>query len=160
MGRYSRLDELGLIRATRSFSSQANECTMGMEAGKYVKGLTSLFVQSPFRTSFLSSLKHLSTFSTVAWMSWVLLCAQSTRRFTYDFLLPGFVRKGGVAKTSTALFEAFYLLLYPFDVLETKFVLDDFHVAHGVDVSLHVDDFCIVESADDLEDAVDRTYVR
>ena len=119
-----------------------------------------MFVQSPFRTSFLSSLKHLSTFSTVAWKSWFLLCAQSTRRCTYNFFLPGFVRKGGVAKTSTALFEAIYLLLYPFDVLETKFVLDDFHVAHGVNVTLHVDDFGIVESADYLEDAVDRTYMR
>jgi hypothetical protein len=52
------------------------------------------------------------------------------------------------------------LLLYPFDVLKTKLVLDDFHVAQGVNVSLHMDDFGVVESANDLEDAVDRTYMR
>ena len=52
------------------------------------------------------------------------------------------------------------MLLYPFDVLETKFVLDDLHVAHGVDIPLHMDDLGIVESANDLEDAIDGTYVR
>ena len=38
--------------------------------------------------------------------------------------------------------------------------MDDFHVADGIDVSLDVDDFCVVESTNDLEDAVDGTYVR
>jgi len=52
------------------------------------------------------------------------------------------------------------LLLYPFDVFEAKFVLDNFHVAQGVDVSLHMDDFGIIESANDLEDSVDRAYMR
>jgi hypothetical protein len=52
------------------------------------------------------------------------------------------------------------LLLYPFDVLETELVLNDFHIARGVDVSLHVYDFRIVESANDLEYAIDSTYMR
>lgn len=52
------------------------------------------------------------------------------------------------------------MLLNPFDVFETKFGLDDLHIAQGIDVSLHMDDFGIVESANDLEDAIDRTYVR
>jgi hypothetical protein len=82
------------------------------------------------------------------------------RRRTYDFLLPSFIREGRAAETPTALFEAFDLLRYPLNVLETKFVLDNLHVAHGVNVSLHMDNLGIVESANDLKDAVDRTYVR
>ena len=52
------------------------------------------------------------------------------------------------------------MLLNPLDVLETQFGLDDFHVAHRINVSLDVDHFRIVEGANDLEDAVDGTYVR
>ena len=52
------------------------------------------------------------------------------------------------------------MLLYPFDVFEAKFVLDNFHVAHRVDVSLHMDDFGIIESANDLEDSIDCPYMR
>jgi hypothetical protein len=52
------------------------------------------------------------------------------------------------------------LLLYPFDVFETELVLNNFHVAHGIDVSLHVYDFRVVESANDLEYAVDSTNMR
>lgn len=79
---------------------------------------------------------------------------------TYNFLFLGFIREGVTAETPTSLFEVFYLLLYPFDVFETELVLDDFHVARGVDVSLHVYDFRVVESANDLEYAIDGTYMR
>ena len=48
----------------------------------------------------------------------------------------------------------------PFDVFETQFGLDNFHVAHWINVSLDVDHFGIVEGANDLEDAIDGTYVR
>jgi len=52
------------------------------------------------------------------------------------------------------------LLLHPLDVFETKLVLNDFHVTRGVDVSLDVYDFRIIESANDLEYAIDSTYMR
>jgi hypothetical protein len=52
------------------------------------------------------------------------------------------------------------VLLHPFDIFEAKFVLNDFHVAHRVDVSFHMDDFGIIESANDLEDSVNRPYMR
>ena len=38
--------------------------------------------------------------------------------------------------------------------------MDDFHIARGIDVSLHVYDFRVVESANDLEYAIDSTYMR
>jgi hypothetical protein len=38
--------------------------------------------------------------------------------------------------------------------------LNDFHVAYGVDVTLDMNDFRVVEGANDLKDAVDGTYVR
>jgi hypothetical protein len=68
LGRYSRLDELGLIRAERSLSSRATNVQGKGEGDGMMKDgrLASLLVQSPFRTSFLSSFTHLSTFSTVA----------------------------------------------------------------------------------------------
>jgi hypothetical protein len=52
------------------------------------------------------------------------------------------------------------MLLNPLDVFETQFGLDDFHVAHRINVSLDVDHFRIVEGANNLEDTVDGTYVR
>jgi hypothetical protein len=52
------------------------------------------------------------------------------------------------------------MLLYPFDVFEAKFGLYNFHVTQGVDVTLHMDDFGIIESANDLEDSVHRPYMR
>lgn len=61
-------------------------------------------------------------------------------------------------RTSSSL-QRIELLLDPLDVLETKLVLDDLHVADGVDVALDVDDLGVVERADDLEDAVDGADV-
>jgi hypothetical protein len=52
------------------------------------------------------------------------------------------------------------LLLYPFDIFKTQLVLDDFHVTYGINVTLDVNDFCVVEGANDLKDAVDSPYVR
>ncbi len=52
------------------------------------------------------------------------------------------------------------MLLHPFYVFETELILNDLHVAHGVDVSLHVYDFRIVESADNLEYTIDGSYMR
>lgn len=37
--------------------------------------------------------------------------------------------------------------------------MDNFHVADWINVSLDVDHFGIVEGANDLEDAIDGTYV-
>ena len=51
------------------------------------------------------------------------------------------------------------MLLNPLDIFETKLGLDDFHITDRVDVSLYVDDFGVVEGADDLEDAVDGADV-
>jgi hypothetical protein len=125
-------------------------------------GLTSLLDQSHFRTSFASSLKVLSTFSTVACkhISRVYARELFARQCTYEFLLFRFVCEGVAAETPAGLLEAIYLLLNPLDVFETQFVLDDFHVADRINVSLDVDHFCIVEGADDLEDAIDSTHVR
>ena len=79
---------------------------------------------------------------------------------TYDFLFLGFIREGVTSETPTSLFEVLYLLLYPFNIFETELVLNDFHVARGVDISLHVYDFRVVESTNDLEYAIDSTYMR
>jgi hypothetical protein len=81
------------------------------------------------------------------------------RQCTYDFLFSRFVCKGVAAETPAGLLEAIYMLLDPLDVFETQFGLDDFHVAERINVSLDVDHFRIVEGANDLEDAIDGTYV-
>jgi hypothetical protein len=52
------------------------------------------------------------------------------------------------------------LLLDPFDVFKTELVLNNLHVARGVDVALNVYDFRVVEGANNLEYAIDSTYMR
>ena len=47
-----------------------------------------------------------------------------------------------------------------FNVLQPKLGLDDLHIPQRVDVPFNVNDFRVVESADDLENAVDRSDVR
>jgi hypothetical protein len=52
------------------------------------------------------------------------------------------------------------LLLYPFDIFKTELVLNNFHVAQGIDVALHMYNFRVVESANDLEYAIDSAHMR
>jgi hypothetical protein len=52
------------------------------------------------------------------------------------------------------------LLLHPFDVFKTELVLNNFHVAQGVDVALHMYNFRVVESANDLKYAIDGAHMR
>ena len=79
--------------------------------------------------------------------------------WTDDFLLLCLVGKRVGTKGATATFEAVKMLFHPLDVLETEFCLDDLHVACGVDLALDVDDFCVIEGAYDLEDAVYSAYM-
>lgn len=45
------------------------------------------------------------------------------------------------------------------DVLEAQLLAYDVEIAGGVDVALDVDDFSIVETADNLENRINRTNV-
>ena len=71
-----------------------------------------------------------------------------------DLLLLCLVSEGVAAEGATGLPEAVEVLLDPLDVLEAELGGDDFHVAAGVYVALDVDDLCVIECADDLEDTV------
>lgn len=51
------------------------------------------------------------------------------------------------------------MFLYPFDILEPEFCLDDFHVTEWVNIALYVNDFRIVKATDDLEDTIYGTDV-
>jgi hypothetical protein len=52
------------------------------------------------------------------------------------------------------------LLLHPFNVFKAQLVLDDFHVAQGIDVTLDMNYLRVVKGAYDLKDAIDGPYVR
>jgi hypothetical protein len=52
------------------------------------------------------------------------------------------------------------LLLYPFNVFKTELGLNNFHVAQRVDVAFHMYNFRVIESANDLEYAIDSAHMR
>ena len=78
----------------------------------------------------------------------------------HDFLLLGLVRQTAATEIATRLFQVVQSLFNPLDILEAEFGLDDFHVADGVDITLDVDDFCVVKSTNDLEYPSDGADMR
>jgi hypothetical protein len=79
---------------------------------------------------------------------------------TYQLLLLGLISQGIGAERTCCLLHIVDTLLHPFDVLQPELSLDDLHVAQRVHVSLDMNDFRVVESPDNLEDAVDSTDMR
>ena len=77
-----------------------------------------------------------------------------------DLLLARLIGEGIASKGAAGLLQAFKVLFDPLNVLETELGGDDVHVAAGVNVTLDVNDFCIVEGANDLEDTIDGADVR
>lgn len=51
------------------------------------------------------------------------------------------------------------MLLHPLDILQPQLGLDDLHISERVNITLDVDDLCVVERSDDLENTIDGTDV-
>lgn len=73
---------------------------------------------------------------------------------TDDFFLLGLVCQAGTSQITTRLFQVVERFFDPFDIFKTKFCLDDFHIADRIDISLDVNDLCIVKRTNDLEDSI------
>jgi len=78
---------------------------------------------------------------------------RTVRNNTDQFLSLGLVCQS-VGVRPCCLLHGFDGLLDPFDILETKFRLDNFHVAKRVDVTLDVNDLGVVKGTNDLENTV------
>ncbi|KAG9954844.1 hypothetical protein KCU85_g52, partial [Aureobasidium melanogenum] len=48
-------------------------------------------------------------------------------------------------------------LLDELDILDTELLADDLEITDGIDITLDVDNFGIIETSDDLEDGIDGT---
>lgn len=57
--------------------------------------------------------------------------------------------------TSTCFFDKLLECLFSeLDILEAQFLADDVQVSNGVNITLDVDDFCVIKTPDDLEDGI------
>jgi len=72
---------------------------------------------------------------------------------TFQFLAFGLVVLG-------RLNESLLTSLKELNILELKFFVDDFHITNGVDVTLNVSDFGIIENTQHVENAVNCLNVR
>ena len=77
-----------------------------------------------------------------------------TQPLTHNLLLLRSIRQTGVPKRTRSLFQSVERLLYPLDILEPELGLYNFHIAEWIDIAFDMDDFGVVECADDLEDTV------
>lgn len=74
-------------------------------------------------------------------------------------LLLEFLHLQTLSASAGLLDEFFKGLLDELNVLDTELLADDVQVPSRVDVTLNVDDLCIIETSNDLEDGIDGTDV-
>lgn len=61
--------------------------------------------------------------------------------------------------TAGLLLQVLKGLLDELDILDTELLADDLEITDGIDITLDVDNFGIIETSDDLEDGIDGANV-
>jgi hypothetical protein len=88
----------------------------------------------------------------------ILAVLQPGQDLLYRLLLfPGLLLLETLAALAGFLLLHLKRLLDELDVLEPKLFSNDVKVTCGVDISLDVNDLCVVKATDDLEDGIDGT---
>ena len=77
-----------------------------------------------------------------------------------SFVLTQLLHLERLATTARLLLQVLERLLDEFNILDPQFLVDDGQIPNGVDVTLHVNDFGIIETPDDLENRIDGPDVR
>ena len=75
-------------------------------------------------------------------------------------ILPQFLHLQGLPATFCLLLQILQSLFNEFDILQAQLLADDIEISHRVNVTLNVNDLCIIEAPHDLKDRVDSADVR